>query len=146
MARRATLRDLPALVELEQHFPGDRLSRRKLRYLLLKARADLWVYEESDEVLGSAVVLYRQDSPGARLYSLIVHPATRGRGVAAALLDHAEQAALERGCTLMRLEVREDNQAAIRLYDKHGYQVAGRTANYYQDHSSAIRMRKVLTR
>jgi len=42
--------------------------------------------------------------------------------------------------------VREDNLAALRLYQKHGYQVIGRTADYYQDHGSAIRMRKELTR
>jgi len=145
IVRRAVLDDLPALVALEQFFPGDRLSRRKLRYFL-KAHADLWVFEEAGAILGDAVVLYRQGSPAARLYSLIVHPTARGRGVAAALLEHAEQAALDCGCLLMRLEVREDNLAALRLYQKHGYQVIGRTADYYQDHGSAIRMRKELTR
>jgi ribosomal protein S18 acetylase RimI-like enzyme len=143
--RRAALDDLPAMVALEQFFPGDRLSRRRLRYFL-KAHADLWVYEEAGAILGDAVVLYRQGSPAARLYSLIVHPTARGRGIAAALLERAEQAAIECGCALMRLEVREDNPAAIQLYQKYGYQVTGRTADYYQDHGSAIRMRKELTR
>jgi len=113
---------------------------------LLKAHADLWVYEEAGAILGDAVVLYRQGSPAARLYSLIVHPTARGRGIAAALLEHAEQAALDCGCLLMRLEVRENNLAAIALYEKYGYQVTGHTANYYHDQSSAIRMRKALTR
>jgi ribosomal protein S18 acetylase RimI-like enzyme len=146
IVRRAVLDDLPAIVTLEQFFPGDRLSRRKLCYFLLKAHAEVWVYEEADAVLGNALVLYRQGTPGARLYSLVVHSTARGRGIAAALLERAEQAALGCGCLLMRLEVREDNHAAIELYQKHGYQVTGRTADYYQDHASAIRMRKELTR
>jgi len=146
LVRRATLADLPTLLALEQFFPGDRLSRRELRYFLLKADAEIWVYDEAGAILGNAVVLYRRGFAGARLYSLVVDPTARGRGVAAALLQHAEKSALDCGCVLMRLEVREDNHAAIRLYEKHGYQVTGRTADYYQDHSSAVRMRKALTR
>lgn len=129
---------------LEQHFPGDRLSRRELRHFLLKAHADLWVYVEDGKVLGDAIVLYRRGFASARLYSLVVDPSARGRGVAAALLQQAEKAALDVGCVLMRLEVREDNHAAIRLYQQHGYQIVGHAADYYEDHSSAIRMRKAL--
>ena len=45
----------------------------------------------------------------------------------------------------MRLEVREDNRAAIGLYRAGGYQPAGRASNYYEDGCAALRFTKPLT-
>ncbi len=41
-----------------------------------------------------------------------------------------------------RLEVRGDNQAAIRLYQTMGYRQFGRYPDYYEDHSDALRFHK----
>lgn len=144
MIRPATLDDLNALEQLEQHFPGDRLSRQSFRHLLTKGHADILVLEADGQLLASAVVLYRKGFLSARLYSLIVHPQARGRGYGSCLLAAAEAAAKARGCVSLRLEVREDNCAAQALYRKHGYECVGRTAEYYDDHSAALRLRKQL--
>lgn len=144
MIRPAQLEDLTALLELEQTFSGDRISRDSFRHLLSKAHADVLVCEQDGAILGDAVVLYRRGFQGARLYSLVVHPDARGRGLGAELLAAAEAAALARACVSLRLEVREDNAAAIKLYESRGYSSLGRTADYYQDHSAALRMRKSL--
>ena len=45
----------------------------------------------------------------------------RGRGVGAALLTSALAAAREAGLTRVELTVREDNAAAIRLYERFGF-------------------------
>ena len=145
MIRAATLADLDALVALEQGFAGDRMSRSSYRRLLSKGHADVLVHEEAGTLLGSAVVLYRNGFRSARLYSLVVSSDARGRGIGRRLLQAAEEAAQRRGCTLLRLEVREDNEAAIALYRSSGYEIAGRTADYYHDHSAALRMRKALS-
>lgn len=142
--RPATLHDLGALVKLEQVFPGDRITRSSFRHLLAKAHADVFVFEQDGELLGDAIVLYRKGFHGARLYSIVVDPQARGRGVGAALLKQVEDAAVQQGCVSLRLEVREDNTPAIRLYESHGYTIVGQTADYYQDHSAALRMRKRL--
>ena len=140
--RSASKGDLEALSTLERSFPGDRLKRSSLSRLLGRDSAQLWVAEASGRVVGDAVVLFRKGFMSARLYSLVVRPESRGRGVARALLAQAEQGARERGAVAMRLEVREDNRPAIALYRKAGYEVVGRTADYYQDHSDALRMQK----
>ncbi len=140
--RRASKGDLEALAALERSFPGDRLRRSSLSRLLGRESAQLWVAEASGHVVGDAVVLFRKGFVSARLYSLVVRPESRGRGVARALLTQAEDGARERGAVAMRLEVREDNQPAIALYRKAGYEVVGRTSDYYQDHSDALRMQK----
>ncbi len=140
--RRAGKVDLEALAELERSFPGDRLRRSSLSRLLGRDSAQLWVAEASGRVVGDAVVLFRKGFVSSRLYSLVVRPESRRRGVARLLLAKAEEGARERGAVAMRLEVREDNATAITLYRKAGYEVVGRTADYYQDHSDAVRMQK----
>ncbi len=140
--RRATKGDLEALAGLERSFPGDRLRRSSLSRLLGRDSAQLWVAEAAGSVVGDAVVLFRKGFVSARLYSLVVKPESRRRGVARALLARAEEGARERGAVAMRLEVREDNATAIAMYRKAGYEVVGRTADYYQDHSDAVRMQK----
>jgi len=140
--RRATKGDLEALDGLERSFPGDRLRRSSLSRLLGRDSAELWVAEASGRVVGDAVVLFRKGFVSARLYSLVVLPESRRQGVARSLLARAEAGARERGAVAMRLEVREDNRTAITLYEKSGYEVVGRTADYYQDHSDALRMQK----
>ncbi len=140
--RAALPADLDALAALERHFPGDRLSPQSLRRLLHSASAEVWVYEEDGCVAGNAVLLYRRNSLQARLYSIAVHPSYQGRGIARALLAHAECAAGERGCRVLSLEVRSDNAPALRLYRKAGFQLMRRIADYYEDHAPALRLEK----
>lgn len=142
--RQATLADLGTLLALEQTFPGDQLSRRSFRHLLTKGNDDVLVLEKDAALLGDAVVLYRKGSSSARLYSLVVAPAARGQGLGARLLGAVEAAARERGCTELRLEVREDNTPAIALYENAGFDLSGRIEDYYDDHSAALRFGKRL--
>ena len=142
--RRAQPGDVPALVALEQGFAGDRLSARSFRRFIGGDRADVWVYVERDVILGDAVVLYRRGSATARLYSLVVAAAARGRGLGRALLQGAEQQAAQRGATALRLEVRPENSAAIALYRRAGYVDAGVIAAFYEDGAPARRLQKTL--
>lgn len=133
-----------ALLRLEAAFPGDRLGRRSFRHLLTRGHADLLVYERRGEVVGDAVLLYRRGQSCARLYSLVVHPDQRGRGIGRALIEAAERTARARRCIELRLEVRVGNKSAQRLYRRLGYLPAGRIEDFYQDHAPALRFRKRL--
>lgn len=143
--RRATPRDLAALVALEEHFPGDRLSPRSFRRLLASAQADVLALEVAGQLLGNAIVLYRGETC-ARLYSLVVAPQARGRGFGETLTRAAEAAARRRGCTRLRLEVRADNQTALGLYAKSGFVSIARLKDYYQDGGTGIRLEKSIPR
>lgn len=142
--RRAVPQDIPALLELETAFPGDRLSRRSFRHLLSKANAEVWVFADT-QVRADAVVLYRRGSKRARLYSLVVQPGAQGRGLGTELLRWVERSAAARGCTVLFLELRHDNAAALHLYKTSGFELAGRTENYYDDGAACVTMRKALT-
>ena len=142
--RRARLADLAALLALEARFPTDRVSRTSFRRLITRGRAQVLVCEDGEAMLGNAVVLHRAHSRAARLYSLIVHPDHRGRGLGGLLLEAAERAAAVEGCLALSLEVRPDNTAARQLYLKYGYAVVETLADFYEDRSPALRLRKLL--
>ena len=88
LSRPATVADLDALVEIEQHaFIHDRFSRRNLRYLLLRAHAATWVLvDETDRPFAYVMVLFHAGTSLARLYSYAVLPARRGEGYGHQLL------------------------------------------------------------
>ena len=54
----------------------------------------------------------------------------RGRGIGAAMLRSTLDAALSRGLTRIELVVRVDNEAAIGLYRRHGFEVEGTLRHY----------------
>lgn len=121
------------------------MSRQSFRRLLNRDSASILVYEEGGEIIADSVVLYRRGSLSGRIYSLVVHPHAQGRGIARALLKAVESMALGKGCTSLRLEVRADNHAALALYVKSGYIPFAQINDYYQDHTPAQRLRKVIT-
>lgn len=64
--------------------------------------------------------------PQAFVAYMAVEPAERGEGVGAALLAAAENEATRRGLPYMALMVTEENEAARRLYEGHGYRTERR--------------------
>jgi ribosomal protein S18 acetylase RimI-like enzyme len=140
--RKAQAADLDALDALEHRvFATDHLSRRSLRHFLRSPTADVLVAEHGGDLAGTAIVLFRPRSSVARLYSIAAAPHMGGRGVGTMLLAAAEQAAVERGCGSIRLEVHETNAAALARYRKSGYREFGRHVRYYEDGGDALRRR-----
>jgi ribosomal protein S18 acetylase RimI-like enzyme len=81
----------------------------------------------------------------ARIESLAVHEQLRRQLIGLRLLRRAERiAAVDHRCLAMRLEVREDNTDAVRLYLRNGYHVIGRKIGYYTDGTDALKFEKVL--
>jgi len=142
--RRAELSDLDDLVALEESsFATDRLSREQYRRHLDSETAQVLVASANHRrFLGTAVVFFRKGTKVARLYSIATHAEARGKGVGSALLEASEHLAKRRGCKVLRLEVRTDNDVAIRLYERLGYIRIGRYARYYGDGADAWRYEK----
>jgi ribosomal protein S18 acetylase RimI-like enzyme/predicted double-glycine peptidase len=148
--RLASARDIPELVRIENAaFDTDRLNAQSLRNFIKSDTASVHVAQAGpDEVPGTlhgfCIVLFRRGTVVARLYSMAVDHGARGRGVAQALMRAMETDAAERGSMFLRLEVRHDNTAAIRLYESFGYKPFGRYLQYYEDNADALRFEKSL--
>ncbi len=140
---RAKANDLNELHRLEQQcFDAEAFSRRQLRYLINRAKGEFWISRENGQISSFLILLKKKNSRGMRLYSLAVSPTFRRRGLAEKALAKAELSAQQSGLSYLYLEVSENNQAAIQLYLRFGFEVFGERRAYYADGSKALLMRK----
>ncbi|GJD35671.1 GNAT family N-acetyltransferase [Methylobacterium aerolatum] len=144
--RPASLGDLDALVALEHAaFATDRAERRAIRHAIRSATMDVLVaLIDGDILVGAAVLERRRASRIARLASIAVAPNRGGLGLGGLLLEAAEGTARAHGCERLRLEVRGDNGAGIRLYERRGYTRFAIRPDYYEDGMEAWRYERSL--
>ncbi len=124
-------------------FPAeDRFPRRSWRRLLQTPSALCLVIDDptTGGPHGTIAWLLRSTSTLARMYSLAVHPDARGRGLARLLVEVSLRRLPQR-VTLLGLEVRDDNQAAVGLYCALGFIESARLPEYYGPGRSGLRMR-----
>ena len=144
--RLATLDDLPALIALvrrvvplmratgnlqwDETYPNDAVFQRDIDL------DQLWIAEVNFSIAGVAAITMDQEpdyaqvgwditEPAIVVHRLAVDPAFRGQGAAGALMQKAEEIAIERGITALRIDTNTQNQATQRLFPKLGYLFAG---------------------
>lgn len=142
--RSASLADLDDLMAMEQLFPSDRVSRAGWRRFINSPRAYTPVAVDATGLLANLIMLMRTNSRAARIYSIVVTPLARGRGIGEQLLSAAEREAMQRGCDSIYLEVRAENTAARALYFKRGYLPLRQLQGYYDDGADGLRLSKGL--
>ncbi|MGH8505065.1 MAG: GNAT family N-acetyltransferase [Stenotrophobium sp.] len=143
--RRARPDDAQAIYDLERHFPSDQMTLRSVRDFLRSPRASVWIAQvEAGHVAGNLILLTRARSHTSRIYSVVVDPVARGRGIAQRLLHAAETAACKLGIAAITLEVRADNAAARALYRKQGYAEIRTLPGFYDDGADGLKLRKAL--
>ena len=143
VAGRQHLDDIIAL-EAQSFLSHDRFARSTWRHLLGKAHergSSLTVVAlEGERVVGALNALLRRGGHTARLYSLAVDPAQRGRGVGGRLI-RALAARLPATITALSLEVRSSNAAARALYARLGFFLQEELPAYYPDGGDGVRLR-----
>lgn len=144
--RPANAADLPALMHLirhvvplmrqsgnfqwDDHYPNHAVFEADI------AKQQLWVAVIDELLAGVAAITEEQEPEYAQVgfdlsqraivtHRLAVDPAFRGRGVAVALLNQAEQIAIERGIAYLRIDTNSENQVTQALFPKLGYCYAG---------------------
>ena len=147
--------DLEAVARLESELFGAEAWSRELLAAELAASqgpgADRrYIVVESDEsdddaadraagagphgprLLGYAGLYHAGGLTSADLLTIATVPAARGRGIASLMLTELVATAREVSCPDVLLEVRQSNEAAQRLYARHGFVPIGRRRRYYQ--------------
>ncbi|GIU94650.1 MAG: ribosomal-protein-alanine N-acetyltransferase RimI [Gaiellaceae bacterium] len=130
--RRVEASDLDAVLEIERASYRTPWSRAMFAAELAKPGSlTLGAYLEGGELVGYAVVSRYVDA--WHVMNVAVAPAFRRRGIARLLLERLfelTESDPRRGYTL---EVRVSNAAAIRLYERLGFERRGTRRGYYTD-------------
>jgi ribosomal-protein-alanine N-acetyltransferase len=128
--RSASLDDVPALLAIEREAPS----------------AAHWTAEQYARLVESGVVLMSEEPQRItgfvcanivagdwEIENLVVDQQNRRRGIGDALLGELLRSPKIEADSAVWLEVRESNQAARRLYEKHGFRETGRRGGYYRN-------------
>jgi ribosomal protein S18 acetylase RimI-like enzyme len=104
--------------------------------------AGLWLAEAGKHVAGCiALRPLRTLEQAAEIKRLYVRPEFRGSGAALALLVALEQYAEASGYEWLYLDSKDDLKAALRFYDRHGYEACER---YNRNQQATVFLRKAL--
>lgn len=126
--------DLARCAELEEALFPDDDPWRESAFLAELAAGHHYLGAHDDEAgligYGGIAVRGRRGDAEASVHNIGVDPAWRGKGVGKALL-RALLAIADEMAAPVHLEVRTDNEAAIGLYEAHGFTRIGRRRRYY---------------
>lgn len=138
LIRTATAADLPQLQVFLQHLvdaerPFDpTLKQGELFYynigdMLLDSATEVLVAEYNNQLIGCGYSQIRStkefqihDTFGY-IGFMFVTPEYRGQGISSLLLNHLKQWLVSKGINELKLDVYEENTAAIRAYEKAGF-------------------------
>ena len=146
--RPATSADIPAVMALvrrvvplmratgnlqwDDHYPNPGVFERDINL------SQLWLAEIDSQIAGVAAITTDQEPEYANVgwdtnetaivvHRLAVDPDFQGKGVAKALMQHAETVARTRNIAILRVDTNSHNQATQSLFPRLGYIYAGET-------------------
>jgi ribosomal-protein-alanine acetyltransferase len=143
----ASIRQLDRLYEIETEcFEKEAFSKQQIAHLLTDYNSVSLAAKLDSQIVGfitGAMHIERSALVG-HILTIDVLPLHRRKGIAQKLLGEIERIFKEKGVRTCRLEVREDNVAALRLYQKLGYRKIAKLKGYYGN-AHGIYLRKDLT-
>ena len=122
---------IPAIVEIEVVVNGAPWSEQAFHNELTNGQSIFRVALENGAVVGYGGIWMCIDE--AHVTTLATHPDHRRKGVGRRLMVDLLQESKKLGMACSTLEVRKSNEAAIKLYEKLGYQSVSVRKGYYPD-------------
>ena len=106
--------------------PGRQALERYFKGVLLVPERELFVARYDGRLVGSAQLVRPPRNNEAQAFAAtlmhsVIAPYARGHGLATLLTSRVEEGARALGYQILNLDVRETQQAAIRLYESRGY-------------------------
>jgi len=143
----ASITNLDRLYEIEiECFEREAFTKQQIAHLLTDYNSISLVAKVNGEIIGFIIgmVYFERNSLVGHILTIDVSPTYRRKGIAKRLLQEIEKIFKEKRVKACRLEVREDNIAALSLYQKLGYKKVARLKNYYGN-AHGVYLRKDLT-
>jgi [ribosomal protein S18]-alanine N-acetyltransferase len=129
----ASIKNLDEFYCIElQCFKEEAFAKQQIAYLLTDYNTISLEAKTDADIAGFIIAQIEfEDKEFGHIITLNVAPNYRHKGVATKLLTEIESFLKQRAVNECRLEVREDNHPAIKLYHKLGYQTVGKLELYY---------------
>ena len=130
----ASIKQLDELFKIEEDcFDQEAFTKQQIAYLLSDFNTIALTAKSNMDIAGFVIaqIEVEENTEYGHIVTVNVAPRFRGRGVATKLLQEIEIFLKQRSITQIRLEVREDNNSALKLYHKLGYQTLGKLDRYY---------------
>lgn len=130
----ATIKLLDKLYEIEEQcFDQEAFTKRQIAYLLTDYNTIALIAKVNSDIAGFIItqVEVEENTEFGHIITINVAPNCRRKGIATQLLHEIETLLKQKGISECRLEVREDNNSAIKLYQTLGYQTMGKLEKYY---------------
>ena len=134
--------DIPYLVALEEELLKETVGEEMLASELHNKFARFFVATFNDMVIGYLSCWMVEDT--VDIINVVIDKNYQHHGFGQALFSQMEEEAKINNCNNIMLEVKENNNQAIKFYLKQGYEQISIRKNYYQDHSNALIMKKVI--
>jgi ribosomal-protein-alanine acetyltransferase len=143
----ASIRYLDRLYEIEMEcFEREAFTKEQIAHLLTDYNSVNLVAKVNDEIVGFIIGMIYVETNAliGHILTIDISPIQRQKGIAQRLLQEIERIFKGKNVKACRLEVREDNIAALSLYQKLGYKKTARLKNYYGN-AHGIYLKKDLT-
>jgi [ribosomal protein S18]-alanine N-acetyltransferase len=130
----ASLKLLDQLFQIEEKcFDQEAFSKRQIAYLLTDYNTIALVAKTNSNIAGFIIaqVEVEENTEFGHIITINVAPNFRRQKIASIMLHEIEMLLKQKGIHEVRLEVREDNHAAIELYQTLVYQTVGKLERYY---------------
>ena len=112
------------------------ISESDAKKVWVEAPEATFVVENEDgKILGTYFLKTNQPGQGAHVCNCgyVVDEAARGQGIASMMCEHSQEVAIERGYRAMQYNlVVATNTGAVRLWQKHGFEIVGTLPQAFQ--------------
>lgn len=133
------LKELPTLVELDRHCLGGMWTLRGYQQEFNNPHSHLFTLNQTHKDINKTLMIgggaFWHIGEEAHIILLMVHPNYQSRGLGSFILQQLLGQAVQQQLERATLEVKASNLAAISLYQKYGFKVAGTRKGYYQETS-----------
>ena len=113
--------------------PGIAYSQMELSAFIMRRNAITLVAESQETSIAGFAIAQPYRKTG-RILTLDIIAEARRHGLASMLMHECEQRLRGRGCTEIYLETAVNNEPALRLYHKLGYEILRTLPAYYHAH------------
>jgi len=130
----ASLKLLDQLFKIEEKcFDQEAFSKRQIAYLLTDYNTIALAAKADNNIVGFIIaqVEVEENTEFGHIITINVTQNFRRQKIATKMLHEMENLLKQKSISECRLEVREDNHAAIKLYCTLGYHTVGKLERYY---------------